>query len=348
MQHRRRRLIAALIALAFLVGAGIWFNPPDPAATDRLAAPAPIAVVPTHSQDPQPAPPALAPPDVSAIPRDAELDLLARWQRSSLRGTEVDGGIQLDAAGRLLLDLDLRRLFDHFLSLSGEFSDSEIRRLLGLHVEASHGSTVASAALEAFDRYLGLRNALAALPADAELAQRLAALQRLRREWFGDAADAMFGDDEAHTAYTLERLALLRDAELDEATRQERLAALEATRPASALDGQQAAVSALLAEEQTEQFDTLGASEAERRAERSALWGEDAADRLATLDRERAQWQQRLADYVRQRDRLANDPRLDAGARAAAIEALRRRSFADNERVRVESLEAIDALPRGG
>lgn len=315
---------------------------PAPAPRSELQTPAVAAA-------PQPLPaPDEATAAAPAVATHPDADLLQRWQHSSLRGTEVDGGVQLDAAGRLLLDLDLRRLFDHFLSLTGEFSEGEIRRLLELQVEASHGAAVAAAVLAAFDRYLGLRNALAALPPSDDLAQRFAALQRLRREWFGDAAEAMFGEDEAHTAYTLERLALLRDAELDEAEREARLADLDATRPPAVLESQQSTVSALLAEEQTRQLDALGADAAERHAERSALWGEDAADRLAALDRERGLWDQRIADYVRQRDRLASDPRLDAAARAAAIESLRRRSFADNERVRVESLEAINALPPGG
>ncbi len=314
-----------------------------PASPTALMAPAPA----TSSESVPGSDDAVAAAQLPAT--DPDTSLLQRWQQSSLRGAEVDGGVRLDAAGHLQVDLDLRRLFEHFLSLSGEFSDGEIRRLLQLHVVDAHGAAVADEVITMFDRYLGMRNAAAALPPETDIAARFEALRQLRREWLGNAAaEAMFGADEAHTAYTLERMAVLEDPELRAEERAIRLAELDESRPQAAQEGQQSALSALLAEEQTRQLDALGIDDAERHAERSALWGEDAADRLATLDQERAQWDRRLADYVRQRDQLANDARLDTTARAAAIEALRRRSFADNERVRVESLEAVSAMPPGG
>jgi lipase chaperone LimK len=348
---RRRRVwlrVAGLCGLAGLLAAGLWIERPEQAGAPTPASEPTPATLDRPAEQQTPAVEATAPSAEQAEVPESSVALLQRWQRSSLRGAEIDGAVSLDSAGRLRLDADLRRLFEHFLSLSGEFTDAEIRQLIALQVEASHGGAVSAAVLDAFDRYLGLRNASAGLPADGSVEERFAALQRLRREWFGEAADAMFGADEAHTAYTLERMALLRDTELDETTRAARLAELEAGRPEQARQDQQSAVSALLAEEQTRQLDALGASDAERHAERSQLWGEDAADRLAQLDQDRAQWDQRIADYVRQRDQLANDPRLDAAARTAAIEALRQRSFVGTERVRVESLEAIDALPPGG
>ena len=53
---------------------------------------------------------------------------------SSLRGTEADGGVSLDASGNVVLDLRLRRLFDYYLSLIGERDRAQIRQLLDAYL----------------------------------------------------------------------------------------------------------------------------------------------------------------------------------------------------------------------
>ena len=79
-------------------------------------------------------------------------------------------------------------------------------------------------------------------------------------------------------------------------------------------------------------------------AERAALWGADAAARLAALDRQRADWDRRVAAYGSERDHLNQGNRSDAD-RALAVTQLRERRFTDpSERQRVEALEAVGAL----
>ncbi len=275
-------------------------------------------------------------------------ELRHRLQQSSLRGTTRDGDIAFDAGGRLVLDANLRRRFDYYLALSGEFSDIDIRTLLLGDVADAHGASAAAEVAEAFDRYLDLRADLAHSRMSTDLAERFEQVRAARRTWFGDDADAMFGDEEAHVAYTLERQALEASDELDDAERRSRLDQLEARRPATERAVQRDASAALLVAEQTRQLDALGADATDRHAERAELWGEQAADRLARLDRERADWDRRLAGYARSRAALIADSTLDASTRAAALDRLRRESFAPTERLRVEALEAVGALPATG
>ena len=278
---------------------------------------------------------------------DPDEALLARWHSSSQRGTEVDGGITLSASGELLLNLGLRRLIEHFLSLTGEFSESDIRHLLALHAQAQHGDAVMQQVLDAFDRYLGMRSALSQMPETENLATRFAAIRAIRQQWFGEASDAMFGDEHAQVSQTLERRAIASDPDLTTSEREQLLADFDATRPAENVAAERIALGAQLAEEQTQQLDAINASADARFTERSALWGDEAAQRLAALDQSRLQWDQRLSDYASQRDRIRADPRLNAAAREAALDALLTSRFSGNERVRIESLEAIGALPSG-
>jgi lipase chaperone LimK len=340
----RVRLGSAALAAALLASwLALRTAAPTPAPMEAAARPkAPAA----DARRPEPVRTASAPMRRAAEIAPLEA-LRARLQRSSLRGVVPDGELSFDATGRLRADAGLLRMFDHFLSLTGEFSEAEIAALLLDHVRRRAGEDAAVQVADAFGRYLALRHELAAAELSPDLAQRLEQLQAARRRWFGAAAAAMFGAEEAEIAYTLSRQALLQDATLSDAERAASLAQLEAQRPAPARGAERSATAAALAEEQTRQFEQLGVDQATRAAERLALWGPEAAQRLAALDGERAAWQRRLDDYAAARDQLLADPRLGAAARGRALAELRAARFDAQERLRIEALDAIGALPGG-
>ncbi|HEU4539452.1 MAG TPA: lipase secretion chaperone, partial [Polyangiaceae bacterium] len=86
-----------------------------------------------------------------------------------------------------------------------------------------------------------------------------------------------------------------------------------------------------------------GASEQAVREARVNAFGEEGAQRLEALDRERASWRQRYDAYKAERAAIEGDASLDEAARARAVEALRERSFSENERVRARALDSIGA-----
>lgn len=279
----------------------------------------------------------VSPPDFPDAAADPMAALRARLAESSLRGAAIDGELSFDADGRLTADLGLRRLFDHFLSLSGEFSLADMRRLIDDTVRSMHGDAAADQAAGWFERYLTLLRAMdvAAFPTDP--LARAEALHALRRQHLGeDAARAMFGDEEAALDLALARRAVLHAGDLPADERARLLEALEETQPAALREVRLDSESAELAERQTRRFDALAADAATRHAERAALWGEEAAQRLARLDAERADWDARVAHYLSARDALGADPQ--------ALDAWLRGNFSDTERRRLAALESIGAL----
>lgn len=249
-----------------------------------------------------------------------------RLARSSLRGSEVDGKLQLDANGRLRMDAATVRFFEYHLALLGELELADIRALLTEHATQRLGASSVAEVMAAFERYLGLRQALAALPAGASLTDTLQARRALEQQWFGEDAEAMFGEARDYDARAAQRL--------DSSNAQMQPS------PETIAPAEREARVALLAEEQSRQFEALGLPAEQRRAERTALWGAQAAARLDALDAERAAWDARLQAYARERDRL-----LGTGtASAAAIDALRQRSFDPREQLRVEGMERSGAL----
>jgi lipase chaperone LimK len=348
VQGRALSIIAVLLAIAAWVLSAMWWLPapngstPSPPLAGAPTA-APTATVPTST--PLSAA-ASMPAAVVAQQRDLPTAALhSRWQRSSLRGAAADGEIRFDAQGQLRLDRALLRRFEHYLALVGEFSLDELGQLLREASLREHGEAATAQLMDAWQRYLGLRQASASMATGLSLADRFARLQELRQAWFGDAAEQLFGEEADYDAYTLQRMAL---QNLDVERRGAALAELAAARPAAERQAQRDASAAQLAEEQTRQFDALGLDAANRNAEREALWGAEAAARLQALDAERAQWQQRLQRYAAERAALLQRGQLSASEREAALVELLRRSFDGPERHRVESLQLAGLLPSPG
>lgn len=273
--------------------------------------------------------------------------LQARLATSSLRGAEPDGTVVFDASGAPIADADLRRLFEWYLSLIGEFTLPQIRTLLAHDLATRHGDTASHRVLALFDRYIGLRDATSRLDANLDQHAHFEALVALRRTWFGADADVMFGAEEAALSLTLDRLALRTDPTLDADERAALDAALDAALPADERTARADATIAADIDAATRAYDTAGTDAATRHADRSTRYGEDAATRLAALDAERAAWQHRIDTYQRARAALAADTTLDAATRATRLAALRDHSFAEHERRRIEALDAIGALGGG-
>ena len=267
---------------------------------------------------------------------------------SSLRGTEIDGEVLLDANGRVVLDIGLRRLFDYYLSLVGERDVIQIRTMLKSHLLSKYSPANTDSVLLYFDRYTDYLNALADLKIGniVKPEDRLQKVTALRQKMLGaEMASVFFADEEALAALTLKRMAIADNKNLSADEKARQLAELDASENFS---GRTEADTAALIGEQTRQLDALKLSDVERTAEREALWGKEAAGRLAQLDRQRAQWDARIEQYLLARSRIDANRGLSDAARAQAIANLRAQQFNDVERRRIASLEAIGQLKPGG
>lgn len=288
----------------------------------------------------------------SSIARPA--DQTARRPRS-LRGTRTDGGLLLDTDGRFVPTLEARRLFDYFLTTEGEAAPEAVRARIVREITRRLPPDAARDATALLDRYLAYRAAArqraAASPSgDGDMEGRLAMLAALRREILGEvAAEAFFAHEEAEARLLLETRRILSDQTLPPEARAAKVEALYAEREASLPDDVRAArAAARLAS-------MLPAAEAEVRAQggdaarvqdlRERLAGPEAAERLADLDRRRADWDTRLGAFRAARARLEQDATLSPDARKAAVADLLTKSFTPPERTRVAALDRIAGAP---
>jgi lipase chaperone LimK len=265
---------------------------------------------------------------------------------ASLEGTEADGAVTADAAGHLVIDRELRRLFDHFLAATGEEPPATIRARIVAALAARLPAPAVAEAVAILDRYLAYRDAARRLTPPADPRAGLDQVHDLRLRMFSpEVVVAFFADEEAATYAALDRRDALTDPALSAAERERRLAEIDARLPAAARDARAAATAPIeeLAREQA--MRAAGATAEQIATARTAHLGSGAAVRLADLDRAHDAWNARLAEFRARRAALLADPRLDDAERQRRIEALLAQSFTPEERIRVEALDRIAAQP---
>lgn len=213
--------------------------------------------------------------------------------------------------------------------------------LVGKHFPAD----LVPRALALAGRYVDYRVALGQLrpPADptdpTALRQALEARHQVRRQFFdGDEYDALFAREATLDRYTLARLEIERNPALTAEQRAQALRDAENDLPPEQRAERREATAHLDAAAQTAGFNASQTDTAARHAARTQQYGEAAANALAQLDREDAQWQQRLDQYSQA---------LAAQGEGPALEQLRHQLFSSEEQRRLDAALALRRTQTG-
>ncbi len=248
-----------------------------------------------------------------------------------------------------LLRPGLRYAMDELLNAAlqaGDTSDpAELKRRLRALVDQHFGADVRERALALALRYVDYRTALARIEPPADLSdakavrEAMQARDGVRQQFFGRAEyDALFADEAALDRLTLARLDIDADRSLTPEQRTQALRAAEEALPPALRAQREAATAQLGVAQQTAALDARNADDATRHAERSARYGEAAAQALAARDTEERQWQQRLDQYQQARAANGDGP---------ALQQLRQQLFSPEERLRVDAALALRGAAGG-
>jgi lipase chaperone LimK len=265
---------------------------------------------------------------------------------SSLAGTTPDGGATATADDSLVPDPALIRLFDYYLTTVGERPLAAIGQQVGRDLDDRLAPRAAAQAKDLFSRYVRFKTALKsqrpAKPAGRSVDMLRDGLRRmlaLRATHFDVAESrALFGPQDAEASAALARMEIEQDAGLDDAQRHTRLAALDASLPASVRAEREAPLAVIRLEEAAQQIRAGGGSEDDVYRMRAEATSPEAANRLAEVDREESAWKARIAAYQAQRAAALSAPGSDAD-RAAALGDLRSRLFTPDEQRRLAAYE---------
>jgi len=267
----------------------------------------------------------------------------------SLEGTRPDGALQVAEGEALLVDAELVRLFDYYLSGIGEKPLDAIRREIERALDERLKPLAAAQAKDVLSRYLDYKQALVEVEKNPSVTgagidamrARLAAMQQTRARFFSPAeSEAMFGMDDAPHLDALARLEIGQDASISPAQKAERLAALDAALPQALREARDAPLHLVRLEESVSKLRHQGASDDDIYRMRAAALSPEAAARLADVDREEEQWKARIRAYLAERTRLlAMAAPQGSEEREAALQHLRQMHFAEDEQKRLPAYE---------
>lgn len=270
----------------------------------------------------------------------------------SLRDTEVDGELEVDASGHLKITNGIRRVFDYFLSAVGEEPVESIIARIRAYIRHKLPAGPAAEAERILDGYIAYKRGLesvqqASAPApgqiDIEAVRRqMQQVQALRTQYLSqEVIAAFFGDEDAYDRYTLARLDLMQNKQLSAAARAQQLAALEQQLPPALQESMKAINQYQNLQSLTDDWQKRKGTPAELRQIRENLVGPEATDRLESLDREREQWNQRMNGWLGERAAILANTSLSEQDRQGQVDAARQQRFQSGELARVQSLERM-------
>ncbi len=263
----------------------------------------------------------------------------------SQEGTTPDGEVRQNGADKLVVDAELAHLFDYYLAGLGEKPLEAIRVEIGRELDRRLKPGPAAEARRLLGQYLDYKRALVelerSLPKPASLTAgaraRLEAMQQLRHRFFSqDESDGLFGASDAYDTDAIARLEINADTSLTPAQRQQKLAALDAKLPPALREEREAPTRVVRLEEDVQRRRAQGAGDNEIYQLRAATLSPAAADRLAELDRDEADWQRRIASYQAQRRQLQARA---TPATAEELQQLRDAGFTPLEQKRLPAYE---------
>lgn len=314
-----RRLVGAAAGITLVVAAvSVWY------AADR------------------PTDPGVEPHAGGAAPASASVPF-AR----SFAGTAPDGAVA-SANGELLLNDELLRRFDYYLAAVGERKLTEIRAEIERDLERELKPQAAAQAKQILGRYLDYKQALVELERSPGvngqsldvIRTRLASIKALRSRFFSrQEEEALFGAADAMASQTLERLAIQQNTALTAEQKAARVAEVDARLTPEQRREREAPLQHLLLAAKVDAAKAQGASDAQIQQIRSESAGPAAAERLAALDREEADWRKRIDAYLAERSKLLANTQLAEVDRQAAVARLRQEKFSELEQRRLGAYE---------
>lgn len=276
----------------------------------------------------------------------------------SLQGTDVDGEIIIDENKQLVVTEGLRRLFDYFLSALGEEDEATIFARVESYIRSFVPEPAASQAIVIFNKYVAYLKAIPKIEKrfgnlqlqatqNGELDLNMVAQQKqdvakLRQQYFDtQTITAFFGAEDEYDDYSIAMINInqnkLMSDEQKAAAQQDYVSRMPDNMTKANIE-QQANLNVLMS--RTEQMKAQGATSEALYNMRRELVGAAAAGRLAQLDKEDANFDQRFTQYQTQKQQLLSQNTNSTQARVQ-IEQLGQQLFSDTERKRLAGYAAM-------
>ncbi|MBL4796035.1 MAG: hypothetical protein JKY50_01335 [Oleispira sp.] len=278
------------------------------------------------------------------------IETFAKPIPNSLKDIDLNIGLPLDSDGNLIVGMEVKDLFELYLSAMGE---EELDDIL-LRIQHALAQQLTGPALgqgyDALKRFIDYKVELANLetqPLDNTLSQLESIRQQkeilaaIQQEYFSPAEnEAMFAAETQYDTFMLEHLTIQQNENLTAEEKQQQVEALEAFLPEDIRAGRESAMAPAKVYQQAQTMRAEGQSDADIYQMRAQTLGEDAASALAQLDRQRDQWQQRVDMFSSEYESISASG-LSAADQLTEVDAVLARDFNATESIRVRALTGL-------
>lgn len=277
---------------------------------------------------------------------------------TSLQGTDVDGEIIIDGNRQLVVTRRLRDVFDYFLTTIGEEPLATVLARIQAYIRHRVPDPAQGQAIHLLNQYVSYRDALKHIPEVGGLsadqldpdavARQKQHEQQLRRQFFSASEiEAFFADEDAYDQYSLAAIKIHRNHSLSEAQKAEQLATLMNQLPTNVQDSMKASSQYQQLETLTAEIRARGGSTEDIRQMRLNLVGADATNRLEAMDHEHSNLDQRVSQYLQQKNQIMGQANLSPEQKVLQIAQIEQQTFDAQERLRLAALEQLAKQQQG-
>ena len=278
------------------------------------------------------------------------LEIFDKPTPKSLEGIDLNIALPLDNDGNLIVGLELKDLFELYLSAMGEEDLADIL----LRIQSALAQQLTAPALgqgyDALKRFIDYKVELANLEKqqpDGNLSelenirQQKEILAAIQQEYFSPIESAaLFAAETEYDTFMLEHLTIQQNEDLTTLEKQQQIESLEASLPEEVRAGRESAMAPAKIYQQAQVMKAEGQSDADIYQMRSQALGEEAATALAQLDQQRNQWQQRVDIFSSMYESISASG-LSKADQQSEVNALLARDFDVIESIRVRALTGL-------
>ncbi len=278
---------------------------------------------------------------------------------TSLRGTTIGNALQIDEYGNLIISIDLKDLFDYFLStITEEDLDTILLRINEYltHYLQDPALSEAKAILTQYiefkyslmDFEKGMGEELAQMSQQDKvnggylrfLQQQMHQRNALRSQHLDIAVhEAFYEEEERYDEYTYARLLVTSDTSLSDSEQLDRVAELQNALPEDVRNSIRKTQMTDELRIKTEELLENGGDQEQVRELRRDMFGDSAVQRFDELDQQRAAWNARVNSYLTQRATLLNSDGLTEEELNFQVDDLRSSLFNKLEQIRIRGME---------
>jgi len=271
----------------------------------------------------------------------------------SLRGTRIPAAFTLDAEGHLTITPSIKSVIEYFLSATGEESLETIIARIEEFISSQLEEPARSEALDVVAQYIGYKEALITLESDLAENTKLSGqnsdyltMFQYRREarmnnLSPEIYDAFFADEDKADSYTSSLLEIGKNKDLTDEERNAQYLAAEQLLPKQEQAIKQAERTRETLKVNIQTARDEGANDENIFQMRADVYGYDAAERFATADKKKEEWNSRFEQYRQKRQQILNNEGLSDTDKTNEIDTLQGKVFSQTEQRRLTTLDQL-------